>query len=377
MAGKQEANPFLGRRIFLLRSELGLTQSELADKLGFGSRQSLQQLEADERKLSVEEMLQLMELSGKSFEYFTDPFLWDGDGQFSFRSSDADAEQLNTFEQKAGGWIMLWRWLRVVNECPVRMLPGFDLGIRSSYEEVQAAAEQLVQWLQLGKTPAATLGAVLERELGIPVLYADIPQGISGATCHSLRGNVIFVNRHDVQGRRNFDLAHELFHVLTWKEMPPERLDRDDPEDKSAQRRETLANIFASTLLMPETEVRAMWSMHFGRGRDIPIELDFLHTGADYFLVSEEAFVWRLVSLEYISKENALQLIGRIQAAGSAVEQSAAVPALFSRFFLEQLAVALVAGKLSVRRAAKQLTLSVDELEEAYHTHDLTVPFDM
>ena len=53
MAGKQEANPFLGRRIFLLRSELGLTQSELADKLGFGSRQSLQQLEADERKLSV------------------------------------------------------------------------------------------------------------------------------------------------------------------------------------------------------------------------------------------------------------------------------------------------------------------------------------
>ena len=40
-----------------------------------------------------------------------------------------------------------------------------------------------------------------------------------------LIGATILVNRHEPRGRRSFDLAHELFHVLTWDAMPPERIE--------------------------------------------------------------------------------------------------------------------------------------------------------
>ena len=35
----------------------------------------------------------------------------------------------------------------------------------------------------------------------------------------------MLIARHEVAGRRHFDLAHELFHLLTWDAMPPEYLE--------------------------------------------------------------------------------------------------------------------------------------------------------
>ncbi len=62
----------------------------------------------------------------------------------------------------------------------------------------------------------------MERKLGIFVLMVDAIDGISGAACRLPELDVVLINRHEVAGRRNFDLAHELFHILTWDTMPPE-----------------------------------------------------------------------------------------------------------------------------------------------------------
>jgi Zn-dependent peptidase ImmA (M78 family) len=57
--------------------------------------------------------------------------------------------------------------------------------------------------------------------LSVLVLHVDPPAGVSGAACHHPRFNTILINRREPDGRRNYDFAHETFHVLTWKSMPP------------------------------------------------------------------------------------------------------------------------------------------------------------
>ena len=71
--------------------------------------------------------------------------------------------------------------------------------------------------------------------MGLLVLLVDMPKGISGVACQIPGADSILINRKDSEGRRNFDLAHELFHVLTWDALPPERVDRGSPSGSKAK----------------------------------------------------------------------------------------------------------------------------------------------
>lgn len=370
-------NPFIGRRIALLREELAIKQADLAEKLGFRHRQTLQAIETGERKISVEELMKLIELSGRSIEYFTDPFLWVGDGAFSFRADTRTVIMATDFERTAGSWVMLWRWLCESNGLRPTSRPDLGISTKSTFEDVGAIAGRIVSWFDLGDVPALHLGPRLESELMIPVLYVDIPDGISGATYHNGAMNVILVNRKDTAGRRNFDLAHEFFHALTWEDMPPLRLDTDQPEDKHSKRREQLANVFASALLMPESLIRKFWRKATQVNADQSAIASIMRKGAEHFQVSAPAFAWRLVSLTLIEEKQCRQALEFIDAERETDVVNQTAPPLFSKFFLEQFAVAISEGHISARKAASLLTLDIDKLESAYESHGIPVPFDL
>ena len=84
------------------------------------------------------------------------------------------------------------------------------------------AGERFVAEFSLGEVPAIGLAEVMERDLGILVLMVDADDGISGAACRLPELDAVLIARREVVGRRHFDLAHELFHILTWDAMPPE-----------------------------------------------------------------------------------------------------------------------------------------------------------
>ena len=65
----------------------------------------------------------------------------------------------------------------------------------------------------------------VEGRLNVSVFFVEAQATISGAACHLSDGDLIMVNRNEVSFRRNFDLGHELFHIMTWEEMPPEKND--------------------------------------------------------------------------------------------------------------------------------------------------------
>ncbi|MEA2155724.1 MAG: hypothetical protein QOE11_1864 [Solirubrobacteraceae bacterium] len=113
----------------------------------------------------------------------------------------------------------------------------------------------------LGIDAAAPVGCVLtvvERDLGLPVVVAALPQGIAGCCWREGGRTVLWVNGTQAAVRQRFTLAHELGHVHC-------RHDADLPVEtfatiggKSRDSREVQANAFAAELLAPADGVRAL-----------------------------------------------------------------------------------------------------------------------
>ncbi len=88
------------------------------------------------------------------------------------------------------------------------------------------AGERFAAEFELGKVSAARLGKVMERNLNILTLMVETNRGISGAACQLPELAAVLIARHEVEGRRKFDLAHELFRLQTWDATPPEHREK-------------------------------------------------------------------------------------------------------------------------------------------------------
>lgn len=107
---------------------------------------------------------------------------------------------------------------------------------------------------------AAPLGCVLtvvERELGLPVVVAALPQGIAGCCWRDGDRTVLWVNGTQAAVRQRFTLAHEVGHVRCGHDadVPVETIETIG--GKSTDSREIQANAFAAELLAPADGIRA------------------------------------------------------------------------------------------------------------------------
>jgi Zn-dependent peptidase ImmA (M78 family)/DNA-binding XRE family transcriptional regulator len=361
----------VGTRIKAKREELGFSQEAVTRLLGFKDRQTLSAIETGERRVSAEELLRFADVLAAPLDWFTDPFQLAGEGRFSWRQSGVAAPKLETYEQEAGRLIALFRALGAeMGKRPPLLRRALALTKASSYEDAAEAGERFAEEFALGDTPALRLADAMERQLGILVLMVDAIPGVSGAACRLPELDAVLINRREVPGRRHYDLAHELFHILTWDGMPPERL-----EDAAAEPRgrvEQLADNFASAVLMPRAALLRLGPWDGLEGKALALRLN---AAAEELGVTSSALRWRLVATELLPRavargmdEALLRNNGR--KAGARV----ALPPLFSRPFAELLAVAIEAGRISVRRAAGLLGLAVDDLAEAFAAHG--VAFD-
>ena len=364
----------VGARIRALREDRNLSQEHVARIFGFKDRQTVSAIETGARRVTAQELVLAVEKLGAPLEYFTDPFLLAGEGRFSWRQTGVGAEQLDACERSAGRWIAAFRTLapKVGRETPL-MRRALGLTRRSSFEDAMRAGERFVAGFGLGGTPATRLAGVMEREFGILVLMFDAPRGISGAACRLPELDAVLIARHEIVGRRHFDLAHELFHILTWDAMPPEH--SEEAKEVGGNRVEQLANNFAAAVLMPAETLKRFgdWS---GLAEEALIAR--LNATADELHVTASALKWRLVARGALKPvvaralpDAALRNNGR----ESAVEETP--PALFSRSFVEVIGLAIDEGHVSVRRVASLLDLSVESLAELFTTHGVACPFDL
>lgn len=371
----------IGSRIKALREEHELTQADLARVFGFNDRQTVSAIENGTRRLTADELLLVVERFPVSLDYFTDPFLLVGEGKFSWRHSGLPEEALCEYEQRAGRWIAAYRHLApqvgVASPLLRRSLP---LGLNSSYEAAMEAGERFAAEFEIGPKPAEGLARVMEEELGILVLMVDAEPGISGAACRLPELDVALIARGEVAGRRHFDLAHELFQLLTWRAMPPAHSER--ATTTGGNRAEHLANNFAGALLMPADIVRrhGPWS-----GLDESALVVKLNRVADELRVTSSALRWRLVALKELSKtagesppETALRNNGRPSVEMREGATKAEKPPLrFSRRFAEVMARAVDKGLISLRRTASLLECPVEGVGDLFAEHGLNRPVEL
>ena len=370
----QISQRLIGYRVKAAREGAGWTQDRLAKAMDLKDRQSVSDIENGKRALKPDELVLLTDTLDRELDFFLNPFQVAGEAQFSWRASPGLAEDsLDGFELRAGQWIGLLRWLRENEQDRSNPLKHtLRLTTQSSYKDAIVRAESLVEALDLGVVPAERLAEKIEQELDIPVLYVDTietPEGdsISGATCHLQDMSMILINRNEPEARRFFDLAHELFHALTWDAMKPDHRESNSVEDWAKGKRiERLANNFAAALLMPQASLANLIDK-----RRID-DVSHLADVAMQLRVAPVALAWRLFNLNWIGTETRDALQQERQR-----PSVAGTPKRFSPAFVNMLHRAIGRGHLSARKAAKAMGATLTQLVGLFSEHSLSSPFEL
>lgn len=364
----------IGARIKALREQRKLSQETLTEQFGFKDRQTLSAIETGERKVAADELLRAVQIFGVSLDYFTDPFMLAGEGRFSWRQTGVDGDRLRGYEEAAGRFIAAFRTLgHQVGHQPPLIRPTLNLTKKSSYVDAIAAGERFASEFGLGDIPARQLADVMAEKLGILVLMVDPIEGVSGAACQLPELDVVLINRNEIAGRRHFDLAHELFHILTWEKMPPEHVEEVMPAKRSWV--EKLADNFASALLMPAAVLDRFGDWGALTEKALTTQLNDV---AEELLVTAQALRWRLFNMGRLSRtqndtitDDSVRNNGRSKAA-----KQAPLP-LFSKPFVQIIATALDEGKTSMRRIASILGIAIDDFAELFAQHGVDAPYEL
>ncbi|MCC5865365.1 MAG: ImmA/IrrE family metallo-endopeptidase [Wenzhouxiangella sp.] len=362
------------RRIVALRQRAGMKQVDLARALGVKDRQIISNIETGERKVSADELVRLADIFDVELAVFSDPYRIVDEASFSWRRSEIPEPTIQDFENQAKNWLALYRHLsRTAGEPVNSLVPKLDLTERSSFEDAASEGESIAAQFDLGAVPALSLEQALDEKLNVLVLQVDAPDGISGAACRLGGLNFVLVNRRESPARRVFNLAHELFHLATWEQMPPEHIESVRVHDNRNPRPEQLANAFASGLLMPRRPMEALIEQH--PKPEAAEFTDWIQTLAQAMGVSGQAMKWRLVDLGQLPRAKGQRIDD--ESLRQNYEGTAQDPLPFSPRFVERLRWGLDEGRLTVRRAAGLMGMTIDQLHSLFVEHDVPVPFDL
>lgn len=357
----------LGARIQQARQKLGLTQRQLAEQAGLPAHQIVSQIEKGKREVKAWELVRIAQVLYTDVNALltaglapTPTVLWRDDPGKGAPTREA------RFLQRCREYHMLERLLELPPPPP---LPRFE--VAPSQLTPQAAdrlAVETQRTLGLGSRPAASLVRVLEAEYRVKIWYEPMDTVGSAACVVGSIGYAVLVNAGHAPWRRNYSLAHELFHLVTWHSVLPE-LRSADPERWS--RVERAAQVFASTLLLPADAVCAEFDARVESGAVKYVDLVEL---ARDFDVSTEALLWRLAHLGRIEESEAQRVLGDLQFKdldrGTMAERWCE-PLVPPERFVRLAFLAYQKGKLSRSRLAKLLGTSLIDLGQVLGEYGL------
>jgi Zn-dependent peptidase ImmA (M78 family) len=236
-----------------------------------------------------------------------------------------------------------------------------------NFKDAERFAETIRSTLNLGDLPARVLEKTLQDRHGIKILYKELDEG-SAATTIGRYGPAILMNSKEAPWRRNYNFAHEIFHLITWESIPPNLL----AEKKELwEKIEKLANAFASCLLLPADALRLAFDDRVVDGKIKYVDLVDI---ARNFDVSTQALLYRLRSLGKISQEVADKLNQDDTFKGIDRASMSAVwwhPPKFPEPFVRLAFIAYQKGTLSKMKLANLLDTSLFDLDKELQKYGL------
>ena len=294
----------LAERLRYARNAMNTTLAEVEERTGIGVS-TLSDFETAKREPKLSQLKQLADEYKRSIGFFLDEaelqpevVLWHA-RPTSPQAEEVQAQLLEFAEQ----YHNLEVWCEDRQEFELPAAPGSPGTF--TYLDAEKLAHRVRNELGLGERPGQTLLRVLEEVCKIKVFHLSFePSGSAACTLSERYDAAILLNSRNVRWRRNFDLAHELFHLLTWRVFrQPGSAAFVEPTEKE----EKLATCFASNLLMPRDALRLAVSTQLGSRTKLGF--DDLFEIARQFDVSLEALLWRMSFVYRIPKERVHELI--------------------------------------------------------------------
>lgn len=236
----------LGRRIADARMEVGMTQADLAARIGL-ERTALVRIESGERKVSATELVAIAGILDRAVDWF---FAESPAAVVSRRCDPAVGGFSRTLDRALENAARDVAFLE-----DRRLLPSAERPVRKapeSFEDAENLARSVRAEAGQPEGPLLDLQTVAE---GLGLLGFSLALGAdAGDAAYVEVGNlgVAVINGTTDPGRRRFSLAHELGHHLTGDAYEPSpRLGASDTE--------RMFNAFAAHLLMPRSSVLSIW----------------------------------------------------------------------------------------------------------------------
>jgi Zn-dependent peptidase ImmA (M78 family) len=325
------------------------------ERTGIGES-SLSEFENDKREPSLSQLQKLAELYQRSVSFFLDSGPIASEPVVVWRMRpERDAESIEVkFLRLCEQYHNLETW---TGEHAAVLLPiASQSRNQFRYGDAEELAKLVRRDLQLGDRPAQCLLPVLEEACGVKVFHLEFePSGTAASALSQTFGAAILLNAKNARWRRNYDLAHELFHLLTWKAFHPGGDTSCDPYE------EKLANCFAADLLMPTEPFRT--AIH-SRICDGKISFASLFDVAREFDVSIDSVMWRMHFL-YRDKSKSEQTKQEIEQAKHQApmleERDSPKPHEWPERYRSLAIKALHRGELAIGRFAEYLNISRQE----------------
>jgi Zn-dependent peptidase ImmA (M78 family)/DNA-binding XRE family transcriptional regulator len=282
----------IGARIKEYRTRLNLSQKQLAERMGISAFQIISEIEAGRRELKARELFQAasaLMTSVQNLLSFDAPAFAEPRWRDKPDTGYEEVEARLCLRCERYTLLEAWCDEQITRDLPSASLPKEH---EPTFADLERAADDIRAAMKLGGRPAVSFTETLEEDYGIRIFYDTIPGpalSVSGKF-----GRAILLNRDDVRWRRNFSLAHELFHLLAEGVY-------QDPEKE-----ERHAQSFAAALLLPGSFVASLLE---SKGHNGKIPVAELVAAAQEFQVSTEALLWRLFTMNKLTREQVKTLI--------------------------------------------------------------------
>lgn len=166
------------------------------------------------------------------------------------------------------------------------------------------AAVEFRRRFDLGQADPIRIDSLLNK-LDLLTVLAEMSENFSGMAARFGNEGFLLINCNLPKGRQIFTICHELYHLFVQDEFEFEVItDTRNGGKKSEQ--EKLADAFAAELLMPEKGIQELLLKQNYLGKKI--ELDHVIKLEQYFQVSRQSMVYRLINLDFIHKNENLEL---------------------------------------------------------------------
>ena len=148
--------------------------------------------------------------------------------------------------------------------------------------------------------------ALAQRVTELTIVYYPMGDNLSGMCIKGQKGDgVIAINSSMTLGRQRYSLAHEFFH-LRFDENMISVCAKKIGEGKEIEK---AADMFASYFLMPDASLVELAGEYAKKNADIQVSLNDVISIEQYFGVSHQAAVYRLLHTPYLSKKAAEEFL--------------------------------------------------------------------